>query len=148
MAQKVSFRPYSKADRQDCLALFDANCPTFFAPNERVDYESFLDGKPDGYEICETKGRVVGAFGLLDAGEARMNLCWILLDPQIQGLGIGSRIMKRAISIGRASRAPAIGIAASHKSAPFFARFGAVTITHTENGWGPGMDRVDMELLL
>jgi hypothetical protein len=37
-----------------------------------------------------------------------------------------------------------VKIAASHLSAPFFAKFGAVPLRTTDDGWGPGMHRVDM----
>lgn len=40
-----SFRPFSSKYRTTCLALFDANCPEFFEPNERADLEAFLDGE-------------------------------------------------------------------------------------------------------
>lgn len=148
MQSRISFRLYSSADREACLAIFDANCPTFFAPNERVDFVSFLEAVPDRYEVCEVAGRVVAAFGLIVDDSNGVNLNWIMLDPGSQGAGIGSAIMKRVISAGRASQSSLIKIAASHKSAPFFAKFGAVSTRHTENGWGPGMDRVDMELRL
>ncbi len=36
--------------------LFDANCPEFFAPNERLDYAEFLDSNLLGYELCLTGG--------------------------------------------------------------------------------------------
>lgn len=146
MTPRPSFRPYSGADGEACLAIFDANCPTFFAPNERVDYISFLETVPDGYEVCEVLGRVVAAFGLTDDDRKGVNLNWIMLDPGSQGFGMGSAIMKRVISLCRASHSSLIKIAASHKSAPFFAKFGAIVKVHTKDGWGPGMDRVDMEL--
>ena len=148
MTHRTSFRPYTSADREACLAIFDANCPTFFAPNERADYVSFLGAGPDGYEVCEVAGRVVAAFGLVDDDVKGVNLNWIMIDPGSQGLGIGSATMKRVLSRGGASQSSLIKIAASHKSAPFFAKFGAVVKLHTEDGWGPGMDRVDMELHL
>lgn len=148
MISRASFRLYSSADRAACLAIFDANCPTFFAPNERADYVSFLEAVPARYEVCEVAGRVVAAFGLVVDDSKVVNLNWIMLDPKSQGAGIGSAIMKRVISAGRASQSFLIKIAASHKSAPFFAKFGAVATVHTEDGWGPGMDRVDMELRL
>jgi GNAT superfamily N-acetyltransferase len=144
----TSFRPYSRADQEACLAIFDANCPTFFAPNERIDYKSFLDAAADGYEVCEVAGLVVAAFGLMRDGAEEPTLNWIMLDPRSQGVGIGSAIMERVMSMGRSSRASLINIAASHMSAPFFARFGAAVVAHTKDGWGPGMDRVDMELRL
>jgi len=147
MTPRASFRPYSRTDKEACLAIFDANCPTFFAPNERADYKSFLDDGPNGYEVCEVSSRVVAAFGLI-SDKKGLALNWIMLDPGSQGLGIGSVIMKRVISLGVASQSPVMKIAASQKSAPFFARFGAVVTMLTEEGWGPGMDRVDMELHL
>ena len=148
MESELSFRPFSNADTDACLAIFDANCPAFFAPNERADYESFLATSPEGYEVGEADGRVVAAFGLTRGDRPGARLSWIMLNPDSKGLGLGSSIMKRVISHGRAAGAPLIRIAASHKSADFFARFGAVARQHTRDGWGPGMDRVDMELPL
>lgn len=144
----ITFRPYCDADRQACTRIFDANCPEFFAPNERQEYEEFLEGVSGGYEVCEVDGTVRGAFGLFVDGENGKMLNWILLDPQTQGIGVGSRIMERVIQLSRASQTRVVKIAASQKSAPFFAMFGASTKSSTKNGWGPGMDRVDMELSL
>lgn len=148
MTSSTSFRPYSRTDRKTCLAIFDANCPSYFAPNERADYIGFLDAMPEGYEVCEVAGHVVAGFGLIpdDANDDR--LVWIMLHPASQGSGIGSAIIRRVISHCRESGSGLIRIAASHKSAPFFARFGAQATAHAKDGWGPGMDRVDMELAL
>lgn len=144
----ITFRPYRDADRQACISIFDANCPEFFAPNERQEFEEFLERISGDYEVCEVDGEVLGAFGLFVDSENMKRLNWILLDPQSQGIGVGSSIMERVIQMGRTTQTKAVKIAASHKSAPFFARFGASTTSLTKNGWGPGMDRVDMELPL
>jgi len=144
----ISFRPYRTTDREACTELFDANCPAFFAPNERQEYLGFLESVSDGYEVCEINGKVVGAFGLFVDGKNANALNWIMLDPQTHGIGVGSKIMERVVQLGRASQAEVVNIAASQKSAPFFARFGATVTLVTRSGWGPGMDRVDMELWL
>jgi GNAT superfamily N-acetyltransferase len=144
----ISFRPYCSVDKQACTRIFDANCPEFFAPNEREEYHKFLDCAPEGYEVCEVDGRVLGAFGLFGDGEDAKTLNWILLDPQSHGMGVGSKIMERVIHLGRASEAKKVRIAASHKSAPFFSKFGARTTATSSDGWGPGMHRVDMVLPL
>jgi len=145
MNTTVAFRPYTHADREACLELFDANCPEFFAPNERNDYVRFLDAEPKGYEACIVGDRIAGAFGLIAGDARRMHLNWILLDPKFQGLGIGSAIMSRIATLARDAGTDVIDIAASHKSAPFFAKFGAVATATIRDGWGPGMYRVDME---
>ena len=148
MTLEVSFRAYTSADQGTCLAIFDANCPLFFAPNERIDYRDFLDALPEGYEVCQIGERIVAAFGLIREDESGYRLNWIMLHPDTQGKGVGSVILERVITQGRKYRSRSINIAASNKSAPFFAKFGAVAIKHTEDGWGKGLDRIDMELPL
>lgn len=142
-----TFRQYQPPDEADCLALFDENCPEFFAPNERADYESFLHDDVTTYEVCLIDDRLVGAFGVYRAGEGRLALRWILLSPNVQGKGIGSAIMGRVLEAVRGHGSLPLAIAASHKSAPFFARFGAREIATTPDGFGPGMHRVDMVLV-
>lgn len=142
---RPSFRHYASADQQTCLRLFDANCPEFFAPDERQDYLDFLRSVPTGYEVCEVGESVVAAFGLIRNSDGT-DLNWIMLDPASQGLGIGSAIMQRVLGVANEAGISTIRIAASQKSAPFFARFGAVSTLRTEDGWGPGMDRIDMVL--
>lgn len=146
MDRDITFLPYSAWHKDGCLSLFDANCPDFFAPNEREVYERFLDAKESGYEVCSAEGRVIGAFGLMGDGPERKSLNWILLEPQSRGMGIGASIMERVVRLARDSGLNAIEIAASHRSAAFFAKFGAIAKVTSEDGWGPGMHRVDMEL--
>ena len=148
MTTHVAFRTYSPRDREICLAIFDANCPEFFAPNERADYEIFLDLEPAGYELFLSDGDIVGAYGLIGEESKCRSLNWILLSRQAQGLGLGSILIERAISLAKKAKLACINIAASHLSANFFAKYGAVSICKLKNGWGPGMHRIDMELQL
>jgi GNAT superfamily N-acetyltransferase len=144
----LSFQPYSIADKPECLRIFDANCPRYFAPGERADYLVFLNGEPGGYELCLFAGEVAGAFGVFPQSPGSYSLNWILIDPAFQGRGIGVGIMQRACERARSGGATMLAIAASHLSAPFFEKFGAVAVGRTEHGWGQNMHRVDMELPL
>lgn len=146
MNREISFSPFACKDRDTCLALFDANCPEYFAPNERADYVVFLESEPSGYTLCLIDGEVCGAFGLIGSDASRRRLNWIMLDPRFQGVGAGRAIMERVALDATAEGVQTVEIAASHKSAPFFAKFGAITRKVIEEGWGPGMHRVDMEL--
>lgn len=91
---------------------------------------------------------MAGAFGLIGDAGSRRRLNWIMLNPQFQGRGGGRAIMDRVAALAASKKVQVVEIAASQKSAPFFARFGAVTLRIIENGWGAGMHRVDMELPL
>jgi len=142
----VVMRSYLEADQCQCLALFDANCPEFFDPGERADYVEFLDARPAGYQVCVVGAALVGAFGVCERSEGGLALRWILISPAAQGQGVGRAMMVQALEICRARRAVALHISASQKSAPFFARFGARAIRTLPQGWGPGLDRIEMLL--
>lgn len=146
MTATPTLRPYQPADRDACLVLFDENCPANFAPNEREDYVRFLAEKTAHYQVCLLGDRVVGAFGVLPDEPQGLALRWILLSPTVQGQGIGRTIMAQVIALVRARGASALYIGASHRSAPFFAKFGARETARTPHGWGPGMHRIDMVL--
>ncbi|HKB58202.1 MAG TPA: GNAT family N-acetyltransferase [Lacunisphaera sp.] len=139
------FRPYQPADLAACLALFDGNCPEFFAPNERADYVEFLAPVPAGYEVCLLGKKIVGAFGVLREAHG-LSLRWIHVSPDAQGRGLGRTIMARVVAAVRAHGGEPLHIAASQKSAPFFSKFGAKEVRRTPDGWGPGMHRVDLLL--
>jgi GNAT superfamily N-acetyltransferase len=147
MNLRLEFTPFVNPQRAACLALFDQNCPDFFAPNERADYEAFLDVHSDGYRIGQCDGRIIAAFGVMRTAVAgRCRLSWIMVARDVQGGGVGRVIMADVLRHATALGAQWLDIAASHKSAAFFARFGARERSRTEDGWGLGMHRVDMEL--
>lgn len=148
MPEPLTIRPYHPGDQGACLALFDENCPAYFAPNERAGYVRFLGEKSTHYRVCLLGSRVVGAFGVLPDEPEGLALRWILLSPRMQGQGLGTRIMAQVLEIARSRGADALYIGASHRSAPFFERFGARETARTPNGWGPEMHRVDMTLAL
>lgn len=141
-------RLFEAQDREGCLAVFDENCPEFFAPNERAGYAAFLDQDPEGYWVCVLEQRIAAAFGLRNIDEHTAVLNWILLARTSQGRGLGGNIMKQALQTTRSSGRSLLCISASHRSAPFFAKFGAIELSRHEDGWGPGMHRVEMRILV
>jgi GNAT superfamily N-acetyltransferase len=137
------FRAFQRQDRADCLALFDGNCPEFFAPNERDDYERFLDGTVAGYYVCLSGGQIIAAFGVSTGIPTRCRLSWILVAQEWQRRGVGKTIMTEVIRVAAARTR-----VRSQRSAPYFAKCGAEEVGRLQDGWGPGMHRVDMELCL
>ena len=134
--------------RVGLLQIFDANVPQAFAPNERADFEAFLDSRPQNYWCVLYGGSLVGAFGVTVLGSGHASLNWILLSPKHHGLGLGMRMINHARLVAQKAGCHVMTIAASHVSAPYFERFGAHAQIRTRNGWGPGMDRVDMVMTL
>lgn len=142
----LSIRHYAASDRDRMLAIFDANTPQFFAVNERADFVRYLDGNAGLYAVCEREGAIVAGFAVARGTAGRAHLNWILVDPVAQGGGIGNAMMDAARTRAAGQGATMLDIAASQHSAPFFLRHGAHALGRVENGWGPGMHRIDMEL--
>ncbi|MGB1298170.1 MAG: GNAT family N-acetyltransferase, partial [Psychrobium sp.] len=84
--------------------------------------------------------------GLLKQDDDSYALNWILLSPSAQGIGLGRQIMAHVVQAASDKCISEISIAASHLSAPFFAKFGAKVIEEITDGWGEGMHRLDMIL--
>lgn len=143
----ISVRPYRPVDRRICLEVFASNVPGAFAPNERTDYEAFLVGEPSDYYIVQDENAIIGSFGFsVDAASGRGRIRWIMTQAARRGRGLGGHMMREIRERAETAGVDVIDIAASQVSAPFFAKYGAVTIKRTPDGWGPGLDRVDMEL--
>jgi ribosomal-protein-alanine N-acetyltransferase len=142
----VTYRPLGAGDRDACLRLFDANSPDFFLPSERHDYVRFLNADRGDYQVCVLDGHVVGAVGIEPITADRAAIRWLVVASDVKGQGLGREMVRHVREAMRAAGVTTMEIAASHRSAPFFARFGAIPRAATPHGWGEGMHRVDMEL--
>jgi GNAT superfamily N-acetyltransferase len=145
----VYFEDYQSGCFDQCMGLFDKNCPTFFAENEREDYAGYLQNLAGSYKVIFDEGKLIAAFGLgVDKDSNRARVTWIMVCPDSKGQGVGAKMMAFAKQYAIDHQLKWLDIAASHLSAPFFEKFGAVPLNYIENGWGPDMHRVDMALSL
>lgn len=145
----ITSRPFSLADYESCLEMFDANTPDNFAPNERDDYERFIAASPSFYRVCLVEEKVVGAYGIaIDTQKSRGRIRWIMTTVSSRGIGLGRFMMLELLDHAREMGIGFIDIAASQKSASFFEHYGAMEQTREPEGWGPGLDQVTMELKL
>ncbi len=145
----MDFNDYQASDLAACLALFDQNCPKYFAENERQGYQQYLASTQDIYKVGSIGGELVAAFGInIDSSRKTGRVTWIMVSPNMQGRGVGEAMMNDALECLRHEGLDTMLIAASHLSAPFFAKFGAQELETIAHGWGPNMHRVDMKISL
>lgn len=146
----ITIRPYDPQDRAACLAIMASNIPAFFAPEEKDEFAAFLDNAEHPYLVLEFKGQIVGCGGYM-INQARMEagLNWGMIHDAFHGRGLGRWLLNaRLDAIRESGQVARVVIDTSQHSAPFFARFGFVETTITPNGYGPGLDQVDMTLAL
>ena len=145
-------RPYEDRDREACLALFDSNLPAFFDPGEREEFEAYLDdlaerGPNAEYLVLETAGRVVACGGYYVAQSGTAGLAWGMVAQAHHREGFGTRLLtERLRRIAARPEARAVILDTSQRSRGFFERLGFGVVSVTSDGYGDGLDRVDMRL--
>jgi ribosomal-protein-alanine N-acetyltransferase len=147
-------RPYTTADRQDCIAAFESNMPQFFMQHELPDFENWLqrqekaDTTLEQYYVAEQDGKVIACGGYYiepDKQSARMT--WGLVHNSLHKKGIGKAlILHRIKAIQSIAPSATIGLDTTQHSFSFFEKLGFVTTKITQNSYGEGMHRYDMEL--
>src|ERR1700760_1222701 len=86
----MDVREYLPGDRADCLALFDSNTPLFFKPEERADFEKFLDSLNCSYFVMEHDGAIVGCGGFaIEKDAALASLVWGMIRGDLHKRGLG-----------------------------------------------------------
>lgn len=147
---KIPSRPYTSTDRTACLGIFDGNVPTFFAPQERAEFRQFLDACDSGapYLVLAQNGRVVACGGLQTTGHSAA-LAWGMVDRALHGHGLGTQLTKTRLALARSlPNLAEVTLAPSQHPRGFYESFGFAVTKVTPGGFGPGLDRCDMQLNL
>ena len=144
----MEFEPYTALSFHECLALFELNCPVFFADEEREDYRRYLETHEDVYLLGYDQGSLVCCFGIADISEDVSSLTWIMVHPDYHRAGYGKEMMAFLLAYVEQQSKQRILVSTSQHAEAFFARYGATRLDFTADGWGKGMHRIDMEISL
>jgi predicted N-acetyltransferase YhbS len=149
--QPTRLRAFQDSDIGACLSLFDSNVPTFFAPQERAEFDQFLRELPsvaDFFVIELGQGEIAACGGLEYVAERGIAcLCWGMVRRDLHGRGLGKLLTQHRLDAARRkSEITRVAIDTSQHTAPFYEKFGFAIRTVSPDGYGPGLDRHDMEL--
>ncbi|WP_312368281.1 GNAT family N-acetyltransferase [Stenotrophomonas sp.] len=147
----MPIRPYQVADANACLSLFDSNVPEYFAPAERADFEQFLerDAQSCAYQLIEQDGRVVACGGLSIRPDGVAGFCWGMVERSLQRRGLGRQLSLARLQQARQDPdAKRVELSTSQHTQDFYARLGFTVTRVVADGHGPGLDAVEMVLVL
>ncbi|CZT30432.1 GNAT family N-acetyltransferase [Pseudomonas cerasi] len=140
-------RPYTLADRERCLDIFDTNVPRYFDPVERKQFASFLMAPLGQYFVAERDGEVVACGGYLVLSDPEVaELTWGMVISDRHGSGLGRFLtearLQRMRSLPGVTRA---FIDTSQHVQGFYSNLGFAVVSVDVDGHGRGIDSVRME---
>lgn len=141
-------RTFEPADRDGCLAIFDSNCPRFLHTEERPGFAEWLAAPQGTYLVIEEDGAVIGCGGFaLEDDQVTLTLTWGLLHAAHHGRRLGELLLlERLVRSLDTCDATHSKLGTTRMIEPFFGRVGYRRVSETPDGWGPGLDRVDLRL--
>lgn len=153
----MTIHPYTSADHQRCLEIFDSNVPKFFTVPERAQFEFWLNGQDKGvhaydisvaelYYVIEDNNEIVGCGGV-GIEPRRATMAWGMVDNKYHGKGYGRALLEHRLQVWRDgfSSYP-MDLNTSQHTYTFFEQYGFRVVKVTENGYSEGLHRYDMEL--
>lgn len=116
----MDIRPYSPADHDACLEVFDSNSPELLSASLRPAFAVFLDSGEKPFFVAEHDGEIVGCGGFtIDGTMAR--LLWGIVRRQWQRQGLGRFLLfYRLREITRNAAVQMVSLRAPRQAAAFF----------------------------
>lgn len=142
-------RDYRVEDRQACLNIFHSNTPDYFAPKELCDVTRLLDERLCPYLVIEDDdGTMIASGGIwIDQQEQTATLCWVMVERQFHGRGVGRFVVLKLLSLLR--RFPFVTVVkldTSQHTVAFYEKLGFTKTAFTENYYADALHRYDMQL--
>lgn len=143
----MDIRPYSETDIDAVVEVFRSNIPKYFGPSEEPGLRGFLADFADDYYVIELDGEIVGAGGIALNDDDTVSLCWGMVHNDHLGTGLGKLLTEYRIERSREifGDRPMV-TSTSQLTEGFYKKFGFVTVEHTPDGFGPGLDICKMRL--
>lgn len=161
----MKIRLYNHRDQLACLQIFDSNFPLYFDADERAPFIRWLQHQEDPeipyssptyrnaikdvYYVAEnSQGDIVGCAGFYivkDLQEAR--LAWGMVHSGKHSSGIGTALFHHRVqAIRKDWPGYKITLGTSQHTFPFYEKMGMKVLQIIPKGYGPALDRYDMEL--
>lgn len=160
----MTIRDYTSKDKEACINVFKSNCPKFFDVSELDLFIKWLNHQADqssgyqsptytnseshAYYVIETPENGIVACGgfyiTTDSNEAR--LAWGMVQGNFHKHGYGKMLYEhRSKKIKATWPNRIITLGTSQHTYPFYEKMGMKVIASFKQGYGPDLDRYDMQ---
>lgn len=102
--------------------------------------------------IVECDGKIVGSAAIIEFSESAAQLRWLLLDPDVRGIGLGRRLVEEAVEFSRSAGYSSVFLWTVDALTPAAAIYQSVGFRKTEEMthklWGCMVTEVRYDLVL
>lgn len=143
----MNIRDYRSDDIEQVVELFRSNIPKYFVPDEEPGLREFLAEFPENYYVIELDSEIVCAGGIALNEDDTVSLCWGMVHNDHLGTGLGKLLTKYRMERSHEifGDKPMVTSTSQHTEG-FYHKLGFVTVEHTPDGFGPGIDICKMRL--
>lgn len=145
----MKFRTYTAEDKAVLLEVFRSNCPKYFVETDEADFIDFLDNYADeNYLVAIKDEQVIGCGGHYTKGTGH-GIAWVMFKSGSIGrrdlLNVTDRFYGEVESRIRAEgELYNITVYTTQLMVKLFERYGFDVGEVTKNGFGDGLDEVEM----
>jgi GNAT superfamily N-acetyltransferase len=141
----MSLRSFQSGDREACLEVFDSNREPAWPPSLRSEFAACLDYFPESVLVFEHERKAAGCAAFQRGSDGHGFIPWLLVRRDLRGNGLGRFLLFAALKKLSAEHDPELVEARCPAAAVgFFERQGFRVARVIPDGWGPGLDRVQL----
>jgi [ribosomal protein S18]-alanine N-acetyltransferase len=160
----MTIREYKVQDKEQCIKLFESNCPKFFdksehdlfikwldhQTNNEFEYKSptYTNSEKDVYLVIELPDEGIVACGgfYITREQQEARLAWGMVHADFHKHGLGTVLYNcRKEFIKKEWPNHTITLGTSQHTYPFYERMGMKVVASIKHGYGPDLDRYDLE---
>ena len=147
MKNLIEIREYSETDKSEVLILLRQNTPRYFAVEEELEFIEYIENRRGLYYVVQLEDKIVGCGGInFDKNIGKIS--WDMISPSVQGLGLGSALLKHRIQkIKENKLIDEIIVRTSQHTFQFYEKQGFELIEMVKDYWALGFDLYYMKYL-
>ncbi len=153
----ITIKLYTSETKSRLLEIFKSNIPLYFAEEEEVLFDAFLDRDASTrgpYSLILQDDEIVGCGGVAlnpptkYTNEPHVIMTWGMVDHKYHKQGLGKTLLELRIQQAK-ELFPGIKIAlgTTQHTFPFFEKYGFKTVFYEKDHWAKDLDLYQMELI-
>lgn len=136
-----------KSDKGQLLEIIELNIPKYFAPEEKEDFETYLENKIDEYFVLTLNDKIVGSGGInYTESLTTAKISWDMIHSAYHNKGLGRLLLKHRLEhIKTQNKVKRIVVRTSQMANGFYQKQGFELKEIIKDYWSKGYDLYLME---